>query len=113
MLRICEEESRIFPTRERAPYMICVELYRPEEENKFNQHQQKLQKKPNGDKSLIDRIKSNLSSNISITKIVKEAEKYNSKPIIVSQFKVKRSSQMMLEDYKSPMCDDEEEGGSA
>eukprot|EP00347_Sterkiella_histriomuscorum_P015790 403355671 len=31
VLNICVDESRMFLTKERAPFMICVELYRPEE----------------------------------------------------------------------------------
>lgn len=30
-MNICVEESRLFLTKERAPFMICLELYRPEE----------------------------------------------------------------------------------
>lgn len=31
VLNIAVEESRLFLTKERAPFMICIELYRPEE----------------------------------------------------------------------------------
>ena len=31
MLNIAVEESRLFLTKERAPFMICVEIFRPEE----------------------------------------------------------------------------------
>ena len=31
VLNIVVEESRLFLTKERAPYMICMELFRPEE----------------------------------------------------------------------------------
>ena len=31
VLRICELESRIFQSKSRAPFLICVELFRPEE----------------------------------------------------------------------------------
>lgn len=31
VLKICVEETRLFMTRERAPFMLCVEVYRPEE----------------------------------------------------------------------------------
>jgi hypothetical protein len=30
-LSIAYEESRLFLTRERAPFMVCLEIYRPEE----------------------------------------------------------------------------------
>ena len=71
VLGIFEEESRIFVTRQRAPYMICVELYRPEEENKFNMLKLKKESsQKNGEKRLIDRLKSGITV-VSITKIVK------------------------------------------
>jgi phosphatidylinositol 4-kinase len=31
ILSIAYEESRLFLTRERAPFMLCLEVYRPEE----------------------------------------------------------------------------------
>ena len=31
MLNICVEETKLFITNQRAPYMICLEVYRPEE----------------------------------------------------------------------------------
>ena len=31
MLNICEQESRLFLTKNRAPYLICLEIFRPEE----------------------------------------------------------------------------------
>jgi len=31
VLNIVESESRLFLTKERAPFMICLEIYRPEE----------------------------------------------------------------------------------
>lgn len=31
VLNICEEESKLFFTKTRAPYLICLEIYRPEE----------------------------------------------------------------------------------
>ena len=31
VLHIVVEESKVFSTKERAPYYICVELYRPQE----------------------------------------------------------------------------------
>ena len=31
MLHIPPNEARVFETKERAPYMICIEIYRPEE----------------------------------------------------------------------------------
>jgi hypothetical protein len=31
LLNIAFEDSRLFITKERAPFMICLELYRPEE----------------------------------------------------------------------------------
>jgi hypothetical protein len=31
VLNIVEEESKLFITKQRAPFMICVEIYRPEE----------------------------------------------------------------------------------
>ena len=68
VLRIFEEESRIFVTRQRAPYMICVELYRPEEENKYNQMLLKKQSTSGGERSIMDRLKSLKS--VSISKIV-------------------------------------------
>ena len=69
VLGIFAEESRIFVTRQRAPYMICVELYRPEEENKYNMLKQKTTQK-SGEKGLINRLKSGIST-VSIAKIVK------------------------------------------
>jgi hypothetical protein len=51
--------------------MICVELYRPEEENKFNMLKLKKESsQKNGEKRLIDRLKSGITV-VSITKIVK------------------------------------------
>jgi len=52
--------------------MICVELYRPEEENKYNILKQKreLNKKKGEKGGLIDRLKSGIST-VSIAKIVK------------------------------------------
>lgn len=71
VLGIFAEESRIFVTRQRAPYMICVELYRPEEENKYNMLKQKKEStQKSGEKGLINRLKSGIS-NVSIAKIVK------------------------------------------
>ena len=40
ILNICEKESKLFFTKTRAPYLICLEIYRPEEilvtaQNKF------------------------------------------------------------------------------
>ena len=31
VLNICENESKLFITKSRAPFMICLEIYRPEE----------------------------------------------------------------------------------
>lgn len=31
ILNICEQESKLFLTKSRAPYLICLEIYRPEE----------------------------------------------------------------------------------
>ena len=31
ILNICENESKLFLTNTRAPYLICLEIYRPEE----------------------------------------------------------------------------------
>ena len=31
VLNICVDESKLFLTKSRAPYMICLEMYRPEE----------------------------------------------------------------------------------
>ena len=31
VLHIVVEESKVFSTKERAPYYICIELYRPQE----------------------------------------------------------------------------------
>ena len=31
VLNICENESKLFVTNTRAPYLICLEIYRPEE----------------------------------------------------------------------------------
>ena len=31
VLRICVEETRLFVTKSRAPFLICLEVYRPEE----------------------------------------------------------------------------------
>ena len=31
VLNICEEESKLFFTKSRAPFLICLEIYRPEE----------------------------------------------------------------------------------
>ena len=31
VLNICENESKLFITKTRAPYLICMEIYRPEE----------------------------------------------------------------------------------
>lgn len=31
VLRIVPEESRLFLTKERAPFLVCLEVYRPEE----------------------------------------------------------------------------------
>jgi hypothetical protein len=35
MLKIAVDESRIFLTRQRAPFLVCLEVYRPLEELKF------------------------------------------------------------------------------
>ena len=32
ILNIIGSESRVFSTKERAPFYICIEIYRPEEE---------------------------------------------------------------------------------
>jgi hypothetical protein len=65
--------------------MICVELYRPEEENKFNMLKLKKESsQKNGEKRLIDRLKSGITV-VSITKIVKQAEKELSKPVIIQK----------------------------
>ena len=31
VLNICVEETRLFVTKSRAPFMVCLEVYRPEE----------------------------------------------------------------------------------
>ena len=31
VLNICENESQLFLTKNRAPYLVCMEIYRPEE----------------------------------------------------------------------------------
>lgn len=31
VLRVVPEESRLFLTKERAPFLVCLEVYRPEE----------------------------------------------------------------------------------
>ena len=31
VLNICEDESKLFFTKTRAPYLVCLEIYRPEE----------------------------------------------------------------------------------
>ena len=31
VLNICENESKLFLTNTRAPFLICLEIYRPEE----------------------------------------------------------------------------------
>lgn len=31
VLNICENESKLFYTKTRAPYLLCLEIYRPEE----------------------------------------------------------------------------------
>lgn len=36
ILKIADSESRIFLTKERAPFMICLEAYRPYEEMKYD-----------------------------------------------------------------------------
>ena len=42
ILNICENESKLFFTKKRAPYLLCLEIYRPEEilltaQNKYRQ----------------------------------------------------------------------------
>jgi hypothetical protein len=32
VLNICADECKVFSTKERSPYYICLEIYRPEEE---------------------------------------------------------------------------------
>jgi len=35
VLNIVAEECRVFSTKERAPFYLCAELYRPEEDIEF------------------------------------------------------------------------------
>lgn len=39
ILNIVADESKVFSTKERAPYYICLEIYRPEEEEEKNLEQ--------------------------------------------------------------------------
>ncbi|TNV84567.1 hypothetical protein FGO68_gene9624 [Halteria grandinella] len=79
VLRICEDESRIFMTKERAPFMICIEVYRPYEEIKFGFNQFQNARRT----ELMDRLLFNKAQ--SVKQIVKTAEKLISKPIILHQ----------------------------
>mmetsp|Transcript_32431 Transcript_32431/g.42870 ORF Transcript_32431/g.42870 Transcript_32431/m.42870 type:complete len:201 (+) Transcript_32431:448-1050(+) len=45
VLNICENESKLFLTKNRAPYLVCLEIYRPEEvlvtaQSRYRQHLQ-------------------------------------------------------------------------
>ena len=78
VLSIAVDESRIFVTKERAPYRICLEVYRPAEEIKY---QKELTKHRSHE--LMDRLFFNKAK--SLAKIVAQAEKQLSKPICVQQ----------------------------
>ena len=51
VLHIPPQESRVFVTKERAPYLICVEVFRPEEISQYA-------KKKNALNNLFDDLKS-------------------------------------------------------
>lgn len=78
VLKIAVDESRIFVTKTKAPYMICLEVYRPAEEIKYRQNQ--LQTK---NVELMDRLL--FKRPLSIDKIITQAEKQLSKSFSILQ----------------------------
>jgi hypothetical protein len=44
ILNIAEQESRLFITAEKAPYLICVEVFQPQELELYIQQQQAKQR---------------------------------------------------------------------
>jgi len=45
VLRICVEETRLFVTKNRAPFLVCLEVYRPEELLIYNREEAQGTKK--------------------------------------------------------------------